>query len=189
MTIPEKDGTKNCTFSLQKTYSLVDVWNKRHNSRLCELWRQQDSVALHTPESPEPDCRLLLPSSGGPADKFSLAVPPVMLSSFILACAGLPERLAERLREWLRLPLRCLRCLLLRGLELRDLIFMTTVLSSSELKSELSEELLSCSEVGSWIWWEIKKKKIWRNSHKIPVTGCTDAEKPISCNSSWLTWH
>lgn len=35
MTIPEKDGIKNRTFSLQKTYSVVDVCNKRHDSWLC----------------------------------------------------------------------------------------------------------------------------------------------------------
>lgn len=106
------------------------------------------------PFSPGADSRLLLPSAGRPVDSLSAFVAVLdgessgTLSSFILACAGL----LERLWLWLWLPLRCLRCLLLRGLGLRDLVFMrTTVLSSSELKSELSEELWSRPEVGSWI--------------------------------------
>lgn len=160
MTVPEKDGIRNCIFSLQKTYSLVDVFNKRHNSWLCDLWQQQDSVVHHTPESPVSfsfspgaDTWLLLPSAGRRVDSLSAVVlvldgePSATLSSFILAFEGLLERLPERL------SLRWLRCLLLRGLGLRDLVFMrTTVLSSSELKSELSEELFSRPEVGSWIW-------------------------------------
>lgn len=99
----------------------------------------------------------MLPSSGFFLDSLSAAAPSVISSSVSLAGAGLPERLQEWLAE--RLPLRWVRRLTLRGLELRDLIFMTTVLSSSELKSELSEELLSCSEDGSWICeWTGKKK-------------------------------
>lgn len=123
----------------------------------------------HTPDSseslsfsPGADGWLLLPSAGHTVDPLSTVSvvldgePSVTLGCFILACAGLPERL--RLRPWL--PLRWLRCLLLRGLGLRDLVFMwTTVLSSSELKSELSEELLSWPEVGSWIWEEINERK------------------------------
>lgn len=160
MAVPEKDGIRNCTVSFQKTYSVVDVSNKIHNSWLCDLWQQHDLVVDHTPESsevlsisPGADARLLLPSAGRPVDLLSTVVldwaPSVMLSPFTLACAGLPERLWP----WPWLPLRCLRCLPLCGLGLRDLVFMrTTVLSSSELRSELSEELVSRPEVGSWIW-------------------------------------
>lgn len=103
--------------------------------------------------SPGADSWLLLPSAGRPVDSLSAVVvvlegePSLTLSAFILACSGLLDLL------WLRLRLWWLRCLLLRGLGLWDLVFMrTTVLSSSELKSELSEELLSGPEVGSWIW-------------------------------------
>lgn len=105
----------------------------------------------HSPESPVSfsfspgaDSWLLLPSAGCSVDPLSAAVVvrlgdlSVTLSAFIFALAGL----LERLRLWLLLPWPW--CLLLRGLELRDLVFMrTTVLSSSELKSELSDELLS----------------------------------------------
>lgn len=35
MAVPEKNGTRNCIFSFQKTYSIMDVFKKRHNSCLC----------------------------------------------------------------------------------------------------------------------------------------------------------
>lgn len=155
MAVPEKNGIRYCIFSLQKIYNVVDVFNKRHKSWLyvtCDNSR----TLHHGPESPVSftsswgaDAWLLLPSAGRPVDSLSAVVvvldgePSVTLSAFILACSGL----SEPLRLW------WLLCLFLRGLGLRDLIFMrTTVLSSSELKSELSEELLSRPEVGSWIW-------------------------------------
>lgn len=95
---------------------------------------------------------LLLPSGGQPVDSPSgasagEASSAGRLAALTLACSGL----LEPLRLW------WLRCLLLRGLGLWEPVFTrTTVLSSSELKSELSEELWSGPTVGSWIWsvWE-----------------------------------
>lgn len=151
MAVPEKDGIRNCIISSQKTHSVMDVFDKRHNNWLCDLRRQQDEVSLQTPEpsvsfsfSSAAEPWPLLSSAGRPVDSRS-AVVVATSSTFILACVGLPGRL------WLWL--RWLRCFALRGLGLRDPPFVgTTVPSSSELKSELSEELASRAEVGSWIW-------------------------------------
>lgn len=134
----------------------MDVFDKRHTSWLCDLWQQQGEVLHHIPEpavsfsfSSGADTWPLLSSAGRPVDSLS-AVVVLTLSTFPLACTGLPERL----EVWLR----WLRCLALHGLGLRDPVFMrTAVPSSSELKSELSEELASSPEVGSWIWRQIKK--------------------------------
>lgn len=50
MAVPEKNGIRNCIFSLQKTYSVVDVFNKRHNSWLyvtCDSRTQLCITALN----------------------------------------------------------------------------------------------------------------------------------------------
>lgn len=86
---------------------------------------------------------MLLPSAGQLVDSAcGASAGEPSRGALTLACSGLLEPLR----------LRWLRCLLLRGLGLWEPVFTwTTVLSSSELKSELSEELWSGPTVGSWI--------------------------------------
>lgn len=162
--VPEKDDAilyKLYTRVTETVQWMHQIKDTTVGDETCD--KQQDLIVHHhTPESSVflsfspagADTGLLLPSAGRPGDSLTAAVaaldgePSGTLRSFTLAGAGL----LERLRLWLPLPLRCLRCFPLRGLGLRDLVFMrTTVLSSSELKSELSEELISRPEVGSWI--------------------------------------
>lgn len=139
----------------QKLY--ISTTEKKHTVEEIQNKRHARPVALHCSfsRSSEAGPGPLLPSAGWLLESLftvAQALTSVSFGAFILAWSGLPERL------WLRLRLRRLRCLALCGLGLRDLVFMrTTVLSSSELKSELSEELCSTPVVGSWIWIRMNK--------------------------------
>lgn len=135
------------TLKTQQVFNVSCKHNRAHTPGSCEFFSCSSG----------PNSWLLLPSVGPLMDLHSVSAVVldggalVTSTSFILTWWGLPERLR------LRLPLRWPQCLLLRGLGLRDLIFMTTVLSSSEVTSELSEELVSSPEVGSRIWRQMEK--------------------------------
>lgn len=129
----------------------MDALNQRHYSWLhvtCDT--AETRVWGHGPDSGAAargsDAGALLPSAerlgDSPAGAPASAGRAGALTT--LACSGL----LEPLRLW------WLRCLLLRGgLGLWEPAFAsTTVPSSSELKSELSDELRSGPTVGSWIW-------------------------------------
>lgn len=176
------------TLKTQQVFNVSCKHNRAHTPGSCEFFSCSSG----------PNSWLLLPSVGPLMDLQSVSAVVldggalVTSSSFILTWWGLPERLR------LRLPLRWPRCLLLRGLGLRDLIFMTTVLSSSEVTSELSEELVSSPEVGSRIWRqmeksvsksgkrEIKRVQMQMRTPKERAFGCFHVKQAVGCN--YLKW-